>query len=217
MLGEDEQLRRFQALVHASPDFIAIAGIDGHVEFLNAAGRELVGMAPDVDVTQTSLSDYVVAGDSFTLERAAVVRDGYWTGETTLRDWRDDSAIPVMVTSVVLLDQQTGAPVGVATIQRDLREMRAASARATAATAALEQGHALQQALFLHLSDLVLLVDADLDLVYASPSARRLLGYAEGTRVGKPLLDLVHPEDAGPSPAALSRARPARTGPQRGR
>lgn len=38
-LARDEQLRRFEALISATSDFIAIASVDGKVEFLNQDGR----------------------------------------------------------------------------------------------------------------------------------------------------------------------------------
>ncbi|MGZ6791507.1 MAG: sensor domain-containing protein, partial [Mycobacteriales bacterium] len=198
MLSDDERLRRFESLVHASPDFIAIAAVDGKVEFVNEAGRLLVGMGPDVDVTGTAITDYLTPSGleaSVAVEQPAVVRDGYWTGETTLRDWRDDSEIPVMVTSFVLRDTSTGEPVAMATIQHDLREVRAARAKAEQAEAAMRRSERRQGALLRHMSDLVLLVDADLTLTYASPSATELLGYPESSRVGTSVLDLVHPDE----------------------
>ena len=125
-LSDGENLRRFEALVHASPDFIAIAGIDGKVSFLNAAGRRLVGMPDEVEITQTTITDYLTPEGveaSLRFEQSAVVAQGRWSGETTLRDWRDDSAIPVSVTSFLVTDVGTGEPLALATVQRDLRPL----------------------------------------------------------------------------------------------
>ncbi|MGZ4590347.1 MAG: sensor domain-containing protein [Actinomycetes bacterium] len=198
VLSDDERLRRFEALVHASPDFIAIAAVDGKVEFVNDAGRLLAGIGRDVDVTETSITDYLTPTGleaSVTVEQPAVVRDGYWTGETTLRDWRDGSDIPVTVTSFVLRDIDTGEPIAMATIQRDLREVRAAAAKAELAEAAMRSSERRQSALLRHMSDLVLVVDADLTLTYASPSLTRILGHPESSRLGTSVLGLVHPDE----------------------
>ncbi len=213
MRSGEEGLRRFEALAHASPDFIAIAALDGKVEFVNEAGRALVGIGADVDVAETSITDFLTPTGleaSFSVEQPAVVENGYWTGETTLRDWRDDSDIPVMVTSFLLRDVGTGEPIAMATIQRDLREVRAAAATADQAVAALRSSERRQGALLRHMSDLVLVVDADLTLSYASPSAHVILGYAEGSRIGTPVLDLVHPDDRSAAREALEQllARP---------
>ncbi len=54
----NEDLVKFRALVETSSDFIAIAGLDGAVRYLNPAGRALVGMM-ERDVSQTTISDYL--------------------------------------------------------------------------------------------------------------------------------------------------------------
>lgn len=125
-VSDEEDLRRFEALVHASPDFIAIAGMDGKVSFVNAAGRRLAGMPDDVDVAQTTIADYLTPEGveaSARIEQPAVVAHGRWAGETTLRDWRDDTAIPVAATSFLMADVRTGEPLALATVRRDLRPL----------------------------------------------------------------------------------------------
>src|SRR2546426_646223 len=46
-----------------------------------------------------------------------------------------------------------------------------------------------------HSSDLIALSDADLRILYASPSWRAVLGYDPDALVGTSALDLVHPDD----------------------
>ncbi|MCW2616819.1 MAG: hypothetical protein JWN08_3813, partial [Frankiales bacterium] len=196
-LSDDERLRRFEALVHASPDFVAIASIDGKVVFLNAAGRALAGVPDDVDLSATTIVDFLTPEGvtaSLEVEQPAVVRDGFWTGETTLRDWRDGSGIPVAVTSFLVTDVRTGEPIALATIQRDLREVHAAAAEAAGARAALADTEQRQRALLLHLSDLIVVLDAEGVLQFASTSATRALGYRDGL-AGTYALDAVHPAD----------------------
>jgi diguanylate cyclase (GGDEF)-like protein/PAS domain S-box-containing protein len=215
--GDDERLRRFEALVHASPDFVAIAAVDGQVEFVNTAGRRLIGLSDTVDVTQTVITDYLTEqalASSIEVEQPAVLARGFWTGETTLRDWRDDSEIPVMVTSFVLRSRSSGEPVAMATIQRDLRKAHAARAEVAAAHTALQESEQRQGALLLHMSDLVVLIDPSLVLTYASPSAERILGHAEAVRVGRSVLDLIHPEERRAAERAL-REIVGRPGPSR--
>lgn len=52
-------------------------------------------------------------------------------------------------------------------------------------------------------SDLVLVVDAHGEVVYASPSYHRILGYDEESIVGRHTLDLVHPDDRDVATARL--------------
>ncbi len=121
----EERAGRFVSLVHSSPDFIAVADLDGHVVFLNEAGRWLVGMPMDVDVEHTTIADYLSPAGvkaSEEVERPAILREGSWQGWSTLRDWRDDSEIAVSVTSYLMRDRLTGAPAAFATVQRDIRD-----------------------------------------------------------------------------------------------
>lgn len=136
-------LIRFQALVEASDDFIAIADLDGRVSYLNPAGRSLVHLDPDTDVSQSTIADYLTAeglARSVEVEQPAVLRSGRWRGESTLRDHRDGSAIPVAIASFLMRHPDTGEPLGLATVQRDITERVEAERRLRAMNA---QRHAL--------------------------------------------------------------------------
>jgi diguanylate cyclase (GGDEF)-like protein/PAS domain S-box-containing protein len=196
-LGDDERLRRFEALAHASPDFIAIAGIDGRVEWVNAAGRALVGIPDDVDVARTSIADYLTdrgGRASAEVEQPAVLRDGFWQGQATLRDWRTGDDIPVEVTSFLIRDLTTAEPVALATVQRDVRERIAAEQRLAEAQEAVRRNEQWYRSLLLNMSDVVLVSDPAGAVTYASPPAARVLGLPPGQALPS-VVDLVHPGD----------------------
>ena len=200
-LSDVERLRQFEALVHASPEFIAIADVEGKVEFVNQAGRQLVGMPDDFDVTTATIADFLTPEGmraSLEVEQPAVIKDGWWQGETTLRDWRGGPAIPVAVSSFLVTDLETGAPLALATVQRDLRELQDAQH-------ALLEGEQRQRSLLLNMSDVLVVIGDDRSMKYASPSASRLLGYDEGSLLGGDGLDLVHPDDRRAAEIALAR------------
>lgn len=116
---------RFEALVEASGDFIAIANLEGQVIYLNPAGRALVGLEPTLDVRTTTIADYLTPEGmraSVEVEQPAVLRDGAFSGLTTLRDHRGGPPIPVAVSSFLIRDPQTHEPFALATVQRDIRE-----------------------------------------------------------------------------------------------
>ena len=120
---------RFQALVEASEDFIAMTDLDGAVRYVNPAGRTLVGMPDDVDVTRTNLPDYLTGvglDHVLHVERPAVLASERWSGRSSLRDWRDGEPIPVTVSMFVMLDPATSEPLGIASVQRDIRPRLAA-------------------------------------------------------------------------------------------
>jgi len=50
---------RFVALVENSEEFVAMAELNGTVLYVNAAGRRLVGLEFDDDVTTTRMPDYL--------------------------------------------------------------------------------------------------------------------------------------------------------------
>ncbi|MFC4785259.1 PAS domain S-box protein [Nocardioides sp. MAHUQ-72] len=123
-------LMRFKALVEASPDFIAIAGLDGAVTYVNPGGRELIGLDPEVDVTKTTITDYLTPEGiraSLEIEQPAVVATGHWEGESTLRNHRG-APVPVEIVSFLMHDPESGEPFALATVQRDISERLAAEA-----------------------------------------------------------------------------------------
>jgi PAS domain S-box-containing protein len=117
------ELQRFRALVDASSDFIAIAALDGSVLYVNPAGRAMVGLAPDTDVTTTTISDYLTPEGleaSLRIEQPAVREHGHWEGESTLRGRRGGPPIQVAIASFLMYDR--GEPFALATVQRDITE-----------------------------------------------------------------------------------------------
>ena len=128
LVAANSDLKQFKALVEASTDFIAIANLDGTVRYVNPPGRALIGMPPDVDVTKTTIADYLTPEGlkaSLEIEQPAVVAHGHWEGESTLRILRGDP-IPVAIASFLVRDSQTGEPFALATVQRDLSQRLAA-------------------------------------------------------------------------------------------
>jgi signal transduction histidine kinase len=116
----------YRAFIDAAPQFIALARLDGSVLHVNPGGRVLAGIPDDVDVTTTTIQDYLTAEGlvaSIEIEQPAVVRDGRWVGETTLRYWPTGEGIPVQVSSFLVTDPATGAPIALATVQFDIREV----------------------------------------------------------------------------------------------
>nr|WP_231134563.1 EAL domain-containing protein [Motilibacter deserti] len=70
---------------------------------------------------------------------------------------------------------------------------------------ALGRSEARWRALVQDVSDLVVVLDEELHVRYASPAARPLLGVSAGALVGEPLLAFVHPDDAEETRLRLTR------------
>jgi len=127
----NEELQKFRALVDASGDFIATAGLDGLVTYVNPAGRRLAGIAADDDVSTMRLSDVYTPEARrhvelmCSTEPSAPVR---WTMETRLQA-RNGSSVAVGASTFQLHHPLTHAPIGVGTVQRDLTDQRLADKR----------------------------------------------------------------------------------------
>lgn len=127
--AKNAELLRFQALVETSDDFIAMAGPDGNVLYVNPAGRHLVGLDAEQDVCVLTIGDFMTEEGlraSVEIEQPAVMAHGRWQGESTLRDFRGGQPIPVAISSFLMSHPETGEPIALATVQRDISERRAA-------------------------------------------------------------------------------------------
>lgn len=127
-LKESEKARdRFRALLDATPDIVGFADAGGRAQYLNPAGRELLGLGATEDISGLSIAAFHTDRWAKRILDEAVpiaIRDGVWRGESEFRD-RDGSAFP---TSQVLLahTDHDGDLEYLSTIARDMRDKRAA-------------------------------------------------------------------------------------------
>ncbi len=125
----EARLVRFQSLVEASTDFIGIAAPDQRMLYLNRAGRAMVGLAPEVEVTQTCIADYHPDGVLRLLDEQVLptlLSHGTWAGELAFKH-RSGREIPVS-TVAVAHDGPDGAVEFLAVMARDITEHREAEA-----------------------------------------------------------------------------------------
>jgi PAS domain S-box-containing protein len=129
LLRQVVETQQFAALVERSSDFIALADPSGRVMYVNPAGLRLVGLDGLEEARTLTTRDFVMpdqAEDVSQRGRAAMAAAGSWEGEFELRHFQTGEAIPVSANSVVIAHPVTGETVLVGTIQRDLRERKAA-------------------------------------------------------------------------------------------
>src|SRR5579862_1473815 len=53
----EEEARRLAAIIEATPDFVAVADLDGRLGYLNAAGYEMLGLGPEADLQNLRSAD----------------------------------------------------------------------------------------------------------------------------------------------------------------
>jgi len=121
----EAQTKQFEALIQHSGEFIAMASLDGRVLFINQAGRKLLGIELDADVTQLTLPTFHTTDG---MKRADVIRtQGRYQGPGQLRHSTTGELIDTQVSSFLVRDAQ-GDPFAFATVQHDMREMKSLEA-----------------------------------------------------------------------------------------
>jgi PAS domain S-box-containing protein len=127
-----EEREKFIALIENSADFIGMATLEGKPFFVNKAGRKLVGLEPDCDVSSTSISDYFDSETAALLENTGIPETfatGGWVGGGNLRNFTTHALIPVHMHSILVRDQETGEPICLATVQRNITDIKEAEKR----------------------------------------------------------------------------------------
>lgn len=117
-----DERRVFGALIENCSDFIAIAEPDGRPLYLNPAGRQMIGLAPDFPVGTTKSSDYYPFGlrDVPELIEGELYEQGHWRGESRLRHWQTGQSIPVSDTQFLIRDPGDARVLGIGRIARDI-------------------------------------------------------------------------------------------------
>lgn len=159
--------RRLSAIVQNSADFIGMAELDGRAVFVNDGGRRLLGLRDLDAVPALHLIDF------FAPEHRDAVRDrllpqiiaeGGWTHELDLVNFETGDHIPVSCHGLRVDDPQTGRPIAIATISRDLREQRRAAAELQASRRQIDT-------IFASITDAFCAFDRDLRFTYVNDRA----------------------------------------------
>ena len=138
----DTVAARLSSLVAESKDFVAVAGLDNHVAFVNEAGRRLLGESLDgTALTHDSLLDYFSREDRERARLAFVsaLQQGHWEGELRFAHFVTKEEIPVWHNIFTLKNGETGLPEMLATVTRDLRPQKRSEEALRALAGSLEQ------------------------------------------------------------------------------
>jgi PAS domain S-box-containing protein len=127
-LVEQEQ-HRLASIVENNPDFIGTANLDGQLIYLNLAGRAMIGLEPTAPVNNLRGTDFHPPEyENYMLPDIlpTVMEQGFWEGESLMRHVQTGELIPVHQIAFVNRDRQTGQPLSIATVARDIRERKRA-------------------------------------------------------------------------------------------
>lgn len=123
----EEEKQKFFTLVEYSRDFIAVADLQDNLEYVNPAGRALLGIAETESLKGTHSLDYVVPADLPLVHGTilpALYSSGHWEGELRFRHRQTGQSLPMDFVGFQVKDQKKGEPRFVATVSRDMSERR---------------------------------------------------------------------------------------------
>ncbi len=126
--AEAEQ-QKLVSLVENSSDFIGIATLEGQLLYINDAGQKLVGIANLDEVRQKTVLDYFMPKDKAYFQEYIlpnVLSLGRWQGEFCFRHLQTSQPIPVDYNIFTVKDNNTGQPIALATVTRNISEQKQA-------------------------------------------------------------------------------------------
>ncbi len=186
--------RIFAALIEHSSDFIGIADPEGKPVYVNPAGRRMVGLAADHPVESTRIPDYYTSDQrSFALDviYKSMLERGHWHGETSLRHWQTQEAIPVSDEHFMIRDPKTGDVLGIGTITRDISDFKRARDEAEAVRRELQRASEAMAALVEQAPDGIFQADLDGRYTDVNSAGCSMLGYTRDEIIGKSILDVI--------------------------
>ncbi|MDB5542523.1 MAG: domain S-box-containing protein [Devosia sp.] len=114
---------RYRATVNGSSEFIGIANLEGSTDYLNAAGRLLVGLGTADQLDGRHVLDFIAEADRDLVKKSVLPvakRSGHWSGEFRLRHMQSGADIPVFADVFTIDHPRTEHPRNIATICRSV-------------------------------------------------------------------------------------------------
>jgi anti-anti-sigma factor len=182
--------RRYGAVLEATSDWVSIADGDNNLVYINPAGRAMIGLDPDEDITGRRIGEFSPAWARERVHREALAvarRDGVWRGEGG-RLHRDGHEIP---TSQVIVARMTPNDTVdfYATIARDMTRERAAEA-------ALRESEERFRVAFEQASIGVSLIDLDGHFVQVNDAYCQIVRRTREELMRLHPAGITHPDDA---------------------
>jgi two-component system, sensor histidine kinase and response regulator len=122
----DQERQMLVSTIENSSDFIAMATTSGDLIYINPAARKLVGYDPVLNAATKVPEFHTDAGRQVWHDHIldAIKTTGHWSGELEFRNLRTNQPFSASSTVFTVRHAQTGEPICVATISRDITERK---------------------------------------------------------------------------------------------
>ena len=185
---EELELRKFVSLADNSVEFIGMCDMNFMPFYANPAALRLVGLDNLQQVFQTPVPEFFFPEDQPYITEEffpRVVREGRAEVEIRFRHFKTGEPI-WMIYNVFHIRNNSGEPVGFATVSRDITERKKAEE-------ALRESENTIRTLLDTAAQAILAVDAAGSIVLANRMASEMFGYGPEELVGSPL-EILLPE-----------------------
>jgi diguanylate cyclase (GGDEF)-like protein/PAS domain S-box-containing protein len=121
----EETKARLSEITETTTDFVGTATIDGRVLYINKAGRKVIGIGENENISNLSISDCHPKWASELILTEGIpdaIREGAWIGETAFLS-RDDREIPI--SQVIIVHKNPDGTIrNLSTIGRDISDRK---------------------------------------------------------------------------------------------
>jgi PAS domain S-box-containing protein len=127
-MAQEEERVRLAAILEATTDFVVLTDSRGQTLYMNRAGRHMLGIDPQEDISGLHESDFRPATARRVEEGIAIaISEGAWSGESVLVT-RNGREIPV--SQVILAHKDANGEVAfLSAMSRDMTQQRALEER----------------------------------------------------------------------------------------
>ncbi len=184
------ELQKLAAVVENSTDLIGISSLTGESLYLNPSGKQLMGADPN-SLIGMPVGNFLSPGGLVRFEQEALpalMQQGYWRGESIFRHLQTGEDIIVEQTLFFVKDPQTGEPLCMATISRDIRDRKQAEV-------ALRDSQERFRIIFEQAAVGILQADLAGRFVHMNQKFCTIVGYSEAELCLKGIEEITHPDD----------------------
>lgn len=122
----EEELQKLAYIVRHSSELVNLATIDGKMIFLNDAGARALGIDPE-EVKQVHISEVIPDHLQGKLQNEilpVLLGPGFWEGDLQARNLKTGKITDVHTMAFTIKDPDTGAPLYLANISRDITDQK---------------------------------------------------------------------------------------------